>query len=239
MKPLRISILLAALCVVACHHDDNAAAQSTDGTPPPDDKQVRMARAAAAGAAAGDALARSMRMQRLHPVTPTPDSAIAPERPDEPTPAPSRTRMTSDGYRDLNWLDIIPKEDVAALEDPKQQVVVRHLGNKRSKQIGTYHVIDAMNGVRAQLSGYVVPLDSDDKGQMTSFLFVPFYGACIHVPPPPPNQIIYAKLARGVPTPNIWDPFWLRGTLRAQTFKSDVAGAAYTMDDATLKPWQG
>ena len=59
------------------------------------------------------------------------------------------------------------------------------------------------------------------------------------MPPPPPNQIADAKLARGIKTPEIWDPYWLKGVLRARKVSNAVAGAAYTMEQATLVPWDG
>jgi hypothetical protein len=96
-----------------------------------------------------------------------------------------------------------------------------------------------LDGQKAKLPGFVVPLETDDHGNMTEFFLVPYYGACIHVPPPPPNQIIYVKLAKGIKTPEIWDPFWLKGVVRTHKVSNAVAGAAYTMDQATLVPWEG
>ena len=46
-----------------------------------------------------------------------------------------------------------------------------------------------------RLPGYVVPLANAQDGRLTEFLFVPYYGACIHVPPPPPNQIVHGAAA--------------------------------------------
>jgi hypothetical protein len=73
---------------------------------------------------------------------------------------------------------------------------------------------------------------------MTGFFIVPFYGACIHGPPPP-NQIVYAKLAKGIKTREFWQAFWFKGTLRTRTVSNRVAGAAYSMDNPTLVPWDG
>jgi hypothetical protein len=59
------------------------------------------------------------------------------------------------------------------------------------------------------------------------------------VPPPPPNQLVFARRAKPVKTPEIWDPYWLRGELRIDTVKNSLGGSAYTMDDAVLVPYDG
>ncbi len=57
-------------------------------------------------------------------------------------------------------------------------------------------VVAALDGQRVQIGGYVVPLDFDAT-TVKEFLLVPFVGACIHVPPPPANQIVYVKAEKG------------------------------------------
>ena len=58
-------------------------------------------------------------------------------------------------------------------------------------------VVPELDGKRVRIGGYVVPLDFEATN-VKEFLLVPFVGACIHVPPPPPNQIIYVKSAKGL-----------------------------------------
>ena len=73
---------------------------------------------------------------------------------------------------------------------------------------------------------------------MTEFFFVPYFGACIHVPPPPPNQILYVRLKKSVKQPEIWDPYWIKGNLKIESFANDTAATAYTMDADVLMPYQ-
>ena len=54
----------------------------------------------------------------------------------------------------------------------------------------------SLDGKRVHIGGYVVPLDFDAT-RVKEFLLVPFVGACIHVPPPPANQIVYVKTEQG------------------------------------------
>src|SRR5689334_21031981 len=105
---------------------------------------------------------------------------------------------------------------------------VDHTSSKRAEQFGSFKTVATLDGRRSILSGFVVPLESDDKGDMTEFLFVPFFGACIHVPPPPPNQVVYVRLAKSVHAPELWDAYDLQGTLRTHQFDGDIASAAYT-----------
>jgi uncharacterized protein len=111
---------------------------------------------------------------------------------------------------------------------------IDHSSSRRAEQFGSFNTVVTLEGRRASLPGYVVPLEFDDYGDMTEFLFVPFFGACIHVPPPPPNQVVYAHLQKAVHAPELWDAFELHGTLRTHKVDADVASAAYSMDDPIL-----
>jgi hypothetical protein len=111
---------------------------------------------------------------------------------------------------------------------------IDHSSMRRAEQFGSFKTVATLEGRRASLSGFVVPLEFDDHGDMTELLFVPFFGACIHVPPPPPNQVIYAHLQTPTRVPELWDAFELRGTLRTKKVDADVASAAYSMDEPVL-----
>jgi hypothetical protein len=236
------------LCV-SCSSDRSSApaAAPAAANESASERQGRLARAAADAVEAGHALARSIKLDNARN-----------SRSDVPTssdvPSHSQTalrnsvaamvakipiRMSEDGYRDLDWLQMMPKDEIAALDDPKNVVQIRHTGNTRTKQFGSFHIVDSLDEQKVQIAGFVVPLEADDQGNMTELFFVPFYGACIHVPPPPPNQIVYAKLAKGIKPPQIWDPYWLKGVLRTRTVSNKVAGSAYSMDQAILVPWNG
>ncbi len=59
-------------------------------------------------------------------------------------------------------------------------------------------VVKSLDGQQVKLPGYIVPLEVNEEGRTTEFLLVPYYGACIHVPPPPPNQIVHIFSEMGV-----------------------------------------
>jgi uncharacterized protein len=90
-------------------------------------------------------------------------------------------------------------------------------------------VVQSLSGKRVHIGGYVVPLDFDAT-RITDFLLVPFVGACIHVPPPPANQIIYVKLAQGFDVQGTFDPVWVTGTLNVAPTFTGIAETGYTLD---------
>ncbi|HZP67327.1 MAG TPA: DUF3299 domain-containing protein [Rudaea sp.] len=145
-------------------------------------------------------------------------------------------KTTADGYRELNWLDMVPAADIEAIKHPPP---VDHAGSMRAQQTGTYDTIPALDGQKVRLAGYLVPLEADDKGNLTEFFLVPYQGACIHVPPPPPNQIVYVKLDHGIEPPEILDAYAVKGVLRTRRTANDLAGSAYALEQASVAPWEG
>ena len=85
------------------------------------------------------------------------------------------------------------------------------------------------NNVKVRIPGFIVPLEFDDKQNVTSFFLVPYFGACIHVPPPPPNQIIYVTGASNLRADMIYSPFWISGTITTDSVSHDLANAAYSI----------
>ncbi len=91
-----------------------------------------------------------------------------------------------------------------------------------------------LDGKKIHMGGFVTPLSYDDD-VVTEFLLVPYFGACIHVPAPPPNQTIMVKLAEGesMSIEDTWGAVWITGTLTATSATTDLAEAGYTITGAT------
>jgi len=104
-------------------------------------------------------------------------------------------------------------------------------------QFGSFDVVEDLDGERIRIPGYVVPFDFDPKQRHAEFLFVPYMGACIHTPPPPPNQIIFVRADPAIPVVDIWAPYWLEGTLTAEQALSDLGDAAYALSLESLSPY--
>ncbi len=96
-------------------------------------------------------------------------------------------------------------------------------------------VVTELNGKHVSIGGYVVPLDFEST-TVKEFLLVPFVGACIHVPPPPANQIIYVKADKGFEVAGQFDPVTVTGTIKTETAFTGLADAGYSIDAESVEP---
>ncbi len=106
------------------------------------------------------------------------------------------------------------------------------------EQIGTYNVVADLNGANIRMPGYVVPLDFNASSEYSEFLLVPYFGACLHTPPPPPNQIVYIKSSPATKIDDIYEPVWVEGIMRTGEFGSELGNSAYELTLAKLEPYE-
>ena len=100
-------------------------------------------------------------------------------------------------------------------------------------------VVESLDGKRVRLPGYAIPLEGDSHS-VTSFLLVPYFGACIHVPPPPRNQTVLVNMAEGK-TARIRHAFftvWVTGTMSVETSETDLALTGYTITADEVVPYE-
>jgi hypothetical protein len=164
--------------------------------------------------------------------------SVLPACTDPPVNAPPASSAPAPEFSPIDWMDLIPADE---LENYRLGVAfavsrVDHSVEQRPAQFGSFKTVPSMNGRKVALQGYIVPLDTDDHGLMTSFFFVPTLGACIHVPPPPPDQMIYVSLSDPVTAPEYGESSWLKGTLRTEAQNLQLASAAYSMRDPVISP---
>lgn len=95
-------------------------------------------------------------------------------------------------------------------------------------------VVTALDGQRVLIGGYVVPLDFEAT-KVKEFLLVPFVGACIHVPPPPANQIIYVKPAQPFEIKATFDPVWVTGKMQVAPTFTGLAETGYSIAAETVE----
>jgi hypothetical protein len=148
----------------------------------------------------------------------------------------------------------LPAEDAAELADRTKQledagIDIDYLLDQRAK-ITEMRRQRAMNtredydGKTVRMPGYLLPLDVTE-GEVTEFLLAPWVGACIHTPPPPPNQIVYVKLAKPWKVRSQWEPVYVEGTMQSGDVTKDlylVDGTAdihigYTLKAALTTPF--
>lgn len=95
-----------------------------------------------------------------------------------------------------------------------------------------------LEGKRVSIPGFMVPLE-DDLNEVKEFLLVPYAGACIHVPPPPPNQIVYVKMNTKTKVHvTFTDPILVTGVLQISTVQSPYGDVSYDLSGETVAPYQ-
>lgn len=142
---------------------------------------------------------------------------------------------------EMEWIDLLPPEALLAYENMDPQVI-DHSGNNFSMSwVPAAHeiaVVDDFDGADIRIAGYIVPLEFDDEFIVTEFFLVPYYGACIHVPPPPPNQIIHVVYEEGVLVEALYFPFWIEGELSTEMTVNDVAQSAYSLSASNVELYE-
>ena len=98
-------------------------------------------------------------------------------------------------------------------------------------------VVTELDGASVRLPGFIVPLDFSGT-EVSEFLLVPYFGACIHVPPPPANQIVYVKTTTPFAMKEMWDPVWVTGVITTVAHLNEVGDAGYTLHAAKIEPYE-
>lgn len=140
--------------------------------------------------------------------------------------------------RPIGWQDLVPigwpdrdpldGQDVSALddEDPEAQRLYQILRD----YLDNAPVVEELDGQAIRIPGYIVPVRFEaGTRRIQEFLLVPFYGACIHVPPPASNQIVLvdASDSKAKFPANPADPVIVAGTLRIDRSESELAVSSY------------
>ena len=149
--------------------------------------------------------------------------------------------------RELEWEDLMPEgwdpfaeldalagDNVQNLSDDSVQAL--ELFNAYQDAVRSAPVVTELDGQQVRLPGFMVPLDFEGT-EISEFLLVPYFGACIHVPPPPSNQIVYVKTVASYPMKELFDPVWVTGEISTQAFLNDVGDAGYTLQATIIEPY--
>ena len=148
--------------------------------------------------------------------------------------------------RELTWSEMVPPDAPVATQPPAPMHDLSQLADALAaesapaakQQSPAAPVVQALDGQQVKLPGYIVPLEVSEEGRVTEFLLVPYFGACIHVPPPPSNQIVHVKSELGVLMDALYQPFWVEGPLQVKSSSSELADAGYQMDAEKIYPYE-
>ena len=158
--------------------------------------------------------------------------------------AASPASAPAGGYKEIPWDDLIPKDwdplkqfrgiNMGAINDgsPRMLELMRQM-----RTVWNNAPTNAqLEGAAVKLPGYVVPLE-EVRGALKEFLLVPYFGACIHTPPPPANQIVYVRVATPVKGFRMMDAVWASGMLSTVRFDSMMGTSGYQMKAVEVIPY--
>jgi len=125
---------------------------------------------------------------------------------------PKRGPQTEEDYKQID--ELMPSLRKAGIDIVKVQAKIKEIQTSMVKEL---------DGQLVRMPGYLLPLEVS-SAKVTEFLLVPYVGACIHVPPPPPNQIIYVKAAQdnGYDSKKIFEPVWVTGVISVKSMSKEL-----------------
>jgi len=151
-------------------------------------------------------------------------------------------------YEEIDWVSLMPEDDLSALlnrpeflndiadgsaADSVDDFASKQLEDEQAQRyqqaLVSTRVIEAFDGKAIRIPGFIVPLEQNDEQKATAFFVVPYFGACLHMPPPPPNQILYVEYKEGIAVENLYDPYWFEGTVKIDNHESALGTSAYSL----------
>jgi len=159
-------------------------------------------------------------------------------------------------YPRIQWTDLIPHADLEALKNPPPELANIADGseqdqlpsqrksdtpgaknNEYNRALASTRVKTEFHNRHVKIPGFIVPLEFGDDQTIITFFLVPYFGACIHMPPPPPNQIIYASYPQGIKLEHLYEPFLVQGKLTTEIQGTELGTAAYSIEVNKILPF--
>lgn len=169
--------------------------------------------------------------------------------------SPAAFSANQSSYQTIEWTDLMPQEDLDALMNPPEYLneisdgsledqissqlkgAMSENDSRYQQALSSTRIKPELNNRKVRIPAFIVPLEYDEAQNVTQFFLVPYFGACIHVPPPPPNQIIFADYQQGMTLGALYDAFWIDGTLQTTLTENDTATSAYSIRIDNIEPY--
>ena len=143
---------------------------------------------------------------------------------------------------ETKWEELIPKDwdptqrfrsgNLGALSDTDPKVL--QMMREMRETWDNAPTNGKLDGTTVRLPGYVVPLD-EVNGQIKEFLLVPYFGACIHTPPPPANQIVHVLADKPLKGFRMMDAVWVTGTLKTTRLDTALGTSGYRIQTGAIE----
>ena len=141
----------------------------------------------------------------------------------------------AEAFIELDWKDLVPEGQVTI--PPILQGAIDHdqapLSNQQPASSG---VRSDWNGQIVRLPGFIVPIDYSGTG-VTAFILVPFVGACVHVPPPPANQLVFVTSPEPYESSGLFEPVNVIGMFGVSSLSTQLADIAYALSADLIEPF--
>ncbi|KIO48116.1 DUF3299 domain-containing protein [Nitrosospira sp. NpAV] len=150
----------------------------------------------------------------------------------------------SAGYKEKTWDDLMPKN-----WDPMAPLKGLKLDNLKDGDPRAIEALEkiraawnnapiepALDGERIRIPGFVIPLERAGNN-VSEFLLVPYFGACIHTPPPPSNQIIHVRTSKPLANMRTMDTMWVSGVMHAGKIDTEMGQAGYQLKAEWITPY--
>ncbi len=160
------------------------------------------------------------------------------------TDTQKKSHQDKNAILELDWNDLVPDEfnaeeifkqngitleEIGKLNDDAE--LAQKIMNDLKSAYERVGIVKALDGKSVSLTGFGVPLEYSKNGKVVKeFLLVPYKGACIHLPPPPPQKTIYVKSRIGIGSRHMSRALIVQGILRAESARSRYAPASYILE---------
>jgi len=136
---------------------------------------------------------------------------------------------------DLKWGDLMPEGERAV--PPVLFNMIGHDGiGPETGQPPSSGVRTDWNGKTVRIPGFIVPLEQDSDG-VTAFILVPFVGACIHVPPPPANQLVFVTTKRPYESDGMFEAVTVTGLFGTSALSTELGDIGYSLAADRITPY--
>ena len=157
----------------------------------------------------------------------------------------------TEGYKTIEWNDLMPDpwvkemtKEMAALSKMSYLQDTSDEANKAMnamrKKLDDAPIVKTQLNKKIRIPGYAVPLDAE-RSEKREFLLVPYFGACIHTPPPPANQIVLVRptaQSKIKKMPESMDVLWVEGELKVGRVSTSQGVSGYMLEAISIAPYE-
>ena len=174
----------------------------------------------------------------------------------KPTHYASQNHMLLNKYNKLTpsnveWSQLLPQEEKGVLKKYQQLQATSPTeftenlllsieaasDPSYSAAMTSVNSVDAYDGKAVSIAGFIVPIDYSSSEGPANIFIVPYFGACIHFPPPPPNQMIFAQLEGEFTDFDISQAYKITGIMRRGLFEDPLGTSAYILDVVSIEAY--